>query len=70
MCKNNIFYFEELLIILKHGEKTTKFNIERIRQLLENRGIAAYRLCKDLDIDDSTYSRSIRTANTWKPHTL
>jgi hypothetical protein len=27
-------------------------------------------LCKDLDIDDSTYSRSIRTANTWKPHTL
>ncbi len=39
---------------------------ERIRQLLENRGITAYRLCKDLDIDDSTYSRSIRTANTWK----
>ena len=38
----------------------------RIRQLLENRGITAYRLCKDLDIDDSTYSRSIRTANTWK----
>ncbi len=39
---------------------------ERIRQLLDNRGITAYRLCKDLDIDDSTYSRSIRTANTWK----
>jgi repressor LexA len=39
---------------------------ERIRQLLENRGISAYRLCKDLEIDDSTYSRSIRTANTWK----
>lgn len=39
---------------------------DRIRQLLENRGITAYRLCKDLDIDDSTYSRSIRTANTWK----
>jgi repressor LexA len=38
----------------------------RIKQLLENRGITAYRLCKDLDIDDSTYSRSIRTANTWK----
>jgi len=38
----------------------------RIKQLLENRGISAYRLCKDLDIDDSTYSRSIRTENTWK----
>lgn len=38
----------------------------RIRQLLENRGISAYRLCKDLEIDDSTYSRSIRTDNTWK----
>ncbi len=38
----------------------------RIRQLLENRGISAYRLCKDLEIDDSTYSRSIRTENTWK----
>ncbi len=39
---------------------------ERIKQLLENRGISAYRLCKDLEIDDSTYSRSSRTANTWK----
>jgi repressor LexA len=39
---------------------------ERIRQLLENRSISAYRLCKDLEIDDSTYSRSSRTANTWK----
>jgi repressor LexA len=39
---------------------------DRIRQLLENRGISAYRLCKDLEIDDSTYSRSIRTENTWK----
>ena len=39
---------------------------ERIKQLLENRGISAYRLCKDLDIDDSTYSRSVRTDNTWK----
>lgn len=38
----------------------------RIKQLLENRGISAYRLCKDLEIDDSTYSRSIRTDNTWK----
>lgn len=38
----------------------------RIKQLLENRGISAYRLCKDLEIDDSTYSRSIRTENTWK----
>jgi repressor LexA len=43
---------------------------ERIKGLLENRGITAYKLCKELGIDDSTFSRSSRTADTWKSQHL
>lgn len=39
---------------------------DRIKLLLKNRDITAYRLCEDTGIDSGTFSKSIKTKNRWK----
>ena len=43
---------------------------ERIRLLLNKKGVTPYRLCKDTDIPEGSFSQSIRTADIWKTQNL
>lgn len=39
---------------------------DRIKKLMDSINIKAYKVCKDTDIPEGTFSRSIKTPETWK----
>lgn len=39
---------------------------DRIIELMETKGVKAYKVCKDTKIPEGTFSRSIKTPDTWK----
>lgn len=43
---------------------------DRIRQLLTNRKLTNYKICKETGIQQATFGRSLRTQNTWKTEHL
>lgn len=51
---------------MKINKKQNETISDRILELMEAKGIKAYKVCKDTKIPEGTFSRSIKTPDTWK----